>query len=217
MPQPLERDLDETRSCLVDWFARVIPDGSDFEVGELRGPSDTGFSSDTLIFELAHRRDGRLHRNGLVARIEPAGAFPIFPTYDVALQFHTMRAMGEKAVPVPAMRWLEEDESVLGSPFYVMERIEGSVPTDTPPYHQGGWVSELAPADRGALWWSGLEAMARVHCLDPADPDFDFLPRPPARQTPAGRAASPAVRASSRSSQRHPGDRPQTRPQDRFQ
>jgi aminoglycoside phosphotransferase (APT) family kinase protein len=184
MPKPLERDLDATRSCLVDWFARVIPGGSEFKVGELRGPSDTGFSSDTLIFDLTHRRDGRLHRDALVARIEPAGAFPVFPSYDVPLQFHTMRVMDDKGVPVPAMCWLEEDESVLGSRFYVMERIEGRVPTDTPPYHQAGWVSDLVPEDRAALWWSGLEAMAQVHCLDAADPDFAFLPRPPAQQTP---------------------------------
>jgi aminoglycoside phosphotransferase (APT) family kinase protein len=184
MPQPLERDLDVTRRTLLDWFAGVIPDGSDFRIGDLRGPSGTGFSSDTLIFDLEHRCDGSPKHDALVARIEPAGAFPVFPSYDVGLQFHTMRVMGEKGVPVPAMRWLEEDVSVLGSRFYVMERVEGSVPTDTPPYHQAGWVFELDPADRGKLWWSGLDAMAQVHCLDPADPAFAFLPRPGAQETP---------------------------------
>jgi aminoglycoside phosphotransferase (APT) family kinase protein len=39
-------------------------------------------------------------------------------------------------------------------------------------------VFELTPERRTALWWSGLEAMARVHRLDVSDPVFSFLPRP---------------------------------------
>jgi aminoglycoside phosphotransferase (APT) family kinase protein len=65
-----------------------------------------------------------------------------------------------------------------------MDRVEGSVPTDRPPYHQGGWVFDLPPAQRGELWWSGLEAMARVHRVDWEDPAFDFLPRPPSGVSP---------------------------------
>ena len=107
MPQPLERDLDATRASLLAWFADVIPEGSEFAIDALRGPSDTGFSSDTLLFDLRYRQAGAERSEALVARIEPASAFPIFPSYDVALQFQSMRAMGERGVPVPTMRWLE--------------------------------------------------------------------------------------------------------------
>ncbi len=184
MPQPLERDLEATRATLTEWFGGVLSEGSDFEIGDLRGPSDTGFSSDTLMFELVYVEEGEAKRESLVARIEPAGGFPIFPSYDVAQQFHVMRAMEAQGVPVPRMRWLEEDRAVLGSPFYVMDKMEGIVPNDRPPYHQGGWVFELPPGDRAALWWNGLEAMTRVHRLDAADPAFAFLPRPDAGRTP---------------------------------
>jgi aminoglycoside phosphotransferase (APT) family kinase protein len=162
----------------------VIPDASGFAIDELRGPSATGFSSDTLIFDLSYRQGGDSRKESLVVRIEPSGGFPVFPHYDVALQFDAMRAMKEKGVPVPSMRWLQRDESVLGSRFYVMDRIEGQVPTDTPPYHQAGWVSELVPADRAKLWWSGLDAMCQVHRIDPADPALTFLSAPPAGRTP---------------------------------
>ena len=177
MPEPLERDLEATRVALGQWFGGVLPEGSGFEIRDLRGPSDTGFSSDTLMFELDYLEAGQAKQQSLVARIEPSGGFPIFPTYDVAQQFHVMAAMETQGVPVPRMRWLEEDESVLGSPFYVMDHVEGIVPNDRPPYHQGGWVFELSPEDRSALWWNGLEAMTRVHRLDAADPVFAFLPR----------------------------------------
>jgi len=184
MPQPLERDLEATRDSLCRWFGGVLPGASDLEIRDLRGPSDTGFSSDTLMFELHSLEAGEARRRDLVVRIEPTGGFPIFPRYDVAQQFHVMGAMAAKGVPVPRMRWLESDAGVLGAPFYVMDRVEGVVPNDRPPYHQGGWVFELSPADRSALWWNGLEAMARVHRLDASDPDFAFLPRPAAGRSP---------------------------------
>ena len=146
MPQPLERDLEDTRKRLVAWFATVLPQASDLAIAGLVGPSDTGFSSDTLLFDLSYQEDGSPKTEALVARIEPAGAFPVFPTYDVALQFDVMRAMGERGIPVPRMRWLERDSAPLGTPFYVMDRVDGLVPNDNPPYHTGGWVFELLRA-----------------------------------------------------------------------
>jgi aminoglycoside phosphotransferase (APT) family kinase protein len=184
MPQPLERDLDDTRRRLLDWFARKLPDASGFAIDGLRGPSATGFSSDTLLFDLSFREGGTTRTESLVARIEPAGAFPIFPSYDVALQYKTMQAMGEQGVPVPRMRWLEEDRAALGAPFYVMDCVDGLVPNDNPPYHQGGWVFDLAPEQRSQVWWSGLESMARVHRVDWRDPAFAFLPQPESSVAP---------------------------------
>ena len=97
-------------------------------------------------------------------RAEPASAFPVFPSYDVALQFEAMRAMREKGVPVPTMRWLEESPEILGSRFYVMDSVEGVVPTDTPPYHQAGWVSELAPEDRTRLFVFQINPASHCRC-----------------------------------------------------
>ncbi len=184
MPQPRGRDLDATRGALLDWFALRLPEASGLAIEGLGGPSATGFSSDTLMFDLSYRVAAGDRCEPLVVRIEPKGGFPVFPRYDVALQFDAMRAMADRDVPVPRMRWLERDEGVLGSRFYVMDRIPGRVPTDTPPYHQAGWVSELAAEEREKLWWSGLDAMCRVHRVDPDDPGLAFLPRPPSGSTP---------------------------------
>jgi aminoglycoside phosphotransferase (APT) family kinase protein len=112
-----------------------------------------------------------------VARLKPTG-FTVFPTYDMARQYRILRILAGTDVPVPRVRWLEEDAAPLGVPFYVMERVAGRVPGDNPPYHTGGWVGELAPAERAALWWSGLEAMARVHRLDWRRLGFAFLGAP---------------------------------------
>jgi aminoglycoside phosphotransferase (APT) family kinase protein len=47
-----------------------------------------------------------------------------------------------------------------------------------PPYHSGGWVTEIEPAEREAMWWSALEILARLHKLDIGVLDLAFLDQP---------------------------------------
>jgi aminoglycoside phosphotransferase (APT) family kinase protein len=70
------------------------------------------------------------------------------------------------SVPVPKVRWLETDSSVLGRPFYVMDRVEGSVPADRIPYTAVGWLHEATPEQQGLLYRSSLEVLARLHQID---------------------------------------------------
>ena len=185
MPGPKGRDLEATRSQLEGWLAAHMEGAGDVSVSGLRGPSDTGFSSDTLLFDVGFRCGAETRVESLVARIEPRG-FNVFPSYDVGVQFRVMQALGATDVPVPRVRWLEEDERVLGAPFFVMDRVVGQVPNDSPPYAVGGWVFELAPEERARLWWSGLEAMARVHQLDWRRLGLAFLPGGPNGGGPNG-------------------------------
>ena len=54
-----------------------------------------------------------------------------------------MEALGRHTdVLVPPVVGYESDESVLGAPFFVMEKIDGRIPEDNPPYHTEGWVTE---------------------------------------------------------------------------
>ena len=175
MPAP-RRDLAHTRAGLRDWLAAQLAGARDVHVGELRGPSETGFSSDTLMFDAAWSANGAQHAR-LVARLQPTG-FTVFPTYDIARQYRVMEAVSRTDVPLPRLRWLEEDPQILGVPFFVMERVEGRVPTDNPPYHTGGWLPELTPDERTRLWWNGFDALARVHQLDWRRLGLDFLATP---------------------------------------
>ena len=184
MPAPIGRDAAKTRAQLEDWFRAREPEGTSIALEGLGGPEETGFSSDTLMFDVVVERGGESERREVVVRIEPATPFPIFPEYDLGLQFHMMHELESEAVPVPRMIAIEHDRGPLGAPFYVMERLDGRVPTDTPPYHTAGWITELGAGDRAALWFSALDAMAEVHKLDVEAPRFDFLRRPAAGQTP---------------------------------
>jgi aminoglycoside phosphotransferase (APT) family kinase protein len=183
MPNPEKRDLDLTGKQLEAWFRKRLPRTEEIALSGLAAPSDTGFSSTTLLFELTYQQDGKRRSEGLVARLEPTG-FAVFPSYDMGLQFRVMMILGDTDVPVPHMRWLEEDEGPLGVPFYVMDRVRGRVPSDNPPMHTAGWVADLSPEDRRTLWWNGFEAMTRVHRLDWKSLGFDFLDQPERGSTP---------------------------------
>ena len=178
MPTPWQRDLATDRERLGRWLAARIPGAENLRLSELRAPQSSGFSNDTLLFEAEYSRGGRVQREALVARIQPTG-FQVFPEYDMGLQFRTLELLAPTEVPVPRARWLEaRDASVLGAPFYVMDQVPGRVPPDNPPYHVTGWVTEISPDERAALWWGGIECMAKIHRLDWRAVGFGFLDRP---------------------------------------
>jgi aminoglycoside phosphotransferase (APT) family kinase protein len=174
-----ERDLEKTAEDIKGWLAPKLGlPASEVEIKDLDAPLSTGFSSDTLLFDLVYMNDGAKHSEGLVARLEPE-EYVMFPYYDVAAQAKAMQLLEHTDVPVPVVRWFEADKSVLGVPFYVMNRVEGRIPSDNPPMHEDGWIAEdLSEHEREQLWWNGLDAMCRVHRVDWKGLGFDFLDEP---------------------------------------
>lgn len=183
MPTPWKRDLDLARRSLTTWMQKQLPGARGLELSELSAPQSSGFSNETLLVDARYQLDGRPLRERLVVRVQPTG-FQVFPEYDMRLQFETMSLLAKTDVPVPRMYWIEEqDLSVLGAPFYVMGRVEGRVPSDNPPYNAAGWLTELPDAEVAAIWWGGIECLARVARLDHRAVGFAFLERPELGET----------------------------------
>ena len=182
MPVP-RRDLEQTGKQILAWLPSKLPGATAIEISELTGPGATGFSSDTLMFDLRSQQGEAAQREALVLRTEPADE-GVFPEYDIDLQYRVMHALAGEGVPIPRLVWQERDRSVIGSPFYVMERIEGRIPPDTPPYHGEGWMKEISPDERASIWWSGLEVLSRIHALDWKK--LAVLPAPRPGSTPLG-------------------------------
>jgi aminoglycoside phosphotransferase (APT) family kinase protein len=178
MPTPWQRDLDAGGVKFGAWLRRQLPGVNDLALSPLAAPTSSGFSNETLLCEAAWSESGARRHESLVVRIQPTG-YQVFPEYDMGLQFRTMQLLAKTDVPVPRVLWLEtSDASVFGAPFYVMARVEGRVPTDQPPYHVGGWMTEISPAERRAIFLAGFEMMARIHRLDLVASGFGFLRRP---------------------------------------
>jgi aminoglycoside phosphotransferase (APT) family kinase protein len=143
-------------------------------------------SSETLLFDVALTIDGERSVRRQVARLEPqASDHPVFGEYDLELQFRCLRLVAEHSdVPVPATEWYEPDASRLGSPFFVMDRIEGEAPSDNPPYVFGGWLVDADPGERRRLQDGLVSVLTRLHAIDLDVVDAGFLDRPRFGATP---------------------------------
>jgi aminoglycoside phosphotransferase (APT) family kinase protein len=158
-------------------------------------------SSETLLFDASWKAGddasgGELGRGSVGVEVVAGGAFvarlapdmsdfPVFPEYDLQLQHRCLQFVAARSdVPVPEAPWLELDETPLGSPFFVMRRVEGIVPTDMPPYPMGGWVADCTVDQRARLQRNVIGVLARLHAIDVTGPDAAFLDRPQWGRTP---------------------------------
>lgn len=109
-----------------------------------------GQSNPTFFVDYANRR--------LVLRKQPPG--PILPSaHAVDREHRVMAALAGTGVPVPRMVLYEADPAVIGTPFFVMERLEGRVFADCT-------LPGVAPADRHAMFMAMADTLARLHAVD---------------------------------------------------
>jgi aminoglycoside phosphotransferase (APT) family kinase protein len=162
------RDPDALRDQLGIWLRQRLPDRS-AEVTAVEAPATNGMSSETLLVEAAWADEtGAVTPRRLVARVAPdTGDVPVFPHYDLAGQFAVLDLVGtHSTVPVPATRWLEDDPSVLGAAFFVMDHVTGRVPPDVMPYTFEGWLLEATPAQQRSLQDATVAVLADLHAID---------------------------------------------------
>lgn len=172
------RNLEALRHALQGWLADRLPAGASPQVPELTTSAATGMSSETVLFPAVWHDGDTLRTEDLVCRIAPhSGDVPVFPTYDMRGQFEVIRLVADlTSVPVPNVRWLEEDTAVLGTPFFVMDRIDGAAPPDNPPYTFGGnWLSDATDEQRQSLARSTLDVLTQLHAIDRPEERFGFL------------------------------------------
>jgi aminoglycoside phosphotransferase (APT) family kinase protein len=173
-PTTSTRDRQDLHRRLVGWLAGKVENP---QVSELVVPETNGMSSETLLFEATWTADGAVQTQACAARLRPDPAnAPVFPVYDLEKQFRVMRLVAEhSSVPVPRTLWFEPDAEAIGSPFFVMERVDGVVPPDIMPYPFGSWLSEAAPADQERLQRSSVRVLAELHDMAVTPEDMAFL------------------------------------------
>lgn len=164
MALPSPRDPATLRATLARWLGDRLD--APVEVSEPSGPPATGFSNETILVDATWDEGEGPMPHGLAFRVQPT-AHTVFPYDRFEAQHRVMSALGDqRGVRVPHLRWFEEDPSVLGSPFMVMDRVDGEAPSDSPPYPTEGWLRDGGPELQGAVWRAGLDAMAAVHAVD---------------------------------------------------
>lgn len=170
------RGAEELRVQLEQWLAARSGDAS-ATISSLDRPSANGMSSESVLFDAQWKEGGTAHSGEFVARLRPAAdAYPIFQEYDLTRQAQVMRFVGERtAVPVPEVVFDEPSDTHLGTPFFVMRRIEGLVPPDVMPYPMGSWVTEATEAQRQQMERGAVEVLAGVHAATDRPEEWKFL------------------------------------------
>jgi aminoglycoside phosphotransferase (APT) family kinase protein len=94
----------------------------------------------------------------MVLRKKPAG--PVLPSaHAIDREYRVMNALDGTGVPVPKMLHYCDDAGVIGTPFYLMERLDGRV------FHDSALPGLSAP-ERGAIYRSVAQALAKLHAVD---------------------------------------------------
>jgi aminoglycoside phosphotransferase (APT) family kinase protein len=133
---------------LADYLGAALPDlAQPITVRQFQG----GQSNPTFLLTGA---DGQR----FVLRKKPPGA--ILPSaHAVEREYAVMRALGPTAAPVPPTRVLCEDPNVIGTPFYIMDYVDGRVLTDIT-------LAAIPASERAAYYFAMADGLAALHGVD---------------------------------------------------
>ncbi|HEY0959503.1 MAG TPA: phosphotransferase family protein [Novosphingobium sp.] len=162
---PNTRDLNDLARDLTKWLANKLPDSAAVHIDNLDYPRGAGQSHETVLFD-AHWKEGGAQRSqGCVLRIKPS-SFTVFPDDLFEEQYQVMRVIHEGGyVPIARPLWFEEDPSLLGQPFFVMEKKYGRVPVTVPVYSTSGWLFDATPAQRRKVWENSVRRLAEIQAV----------------------------------------------------
>ena len=176
--QRSSRDVTTVPDILSQWLSTVMEGGIKPDITVESGVDSNGMSSETIIITGRWTEGGTPVEQKWVVRVAPTTEdVPVFSSYRLDHQFDVMRLAGELTdVPVPRVRWLENTGEVLGSPFFLMDCVDGVVPPDVMPYTFGGnWFADATEEQQRTLQDSTVEAIAKLHSIPDADKTFSFL------------------------------------------
>jgi aminoglycoside phosphotransferase (APT) family kinase protein len=121
-------------------------DFADMQVRQFEG----GQSNPTFLIDAGD--------DSYVMRKKPPGDL-LKSAHAIDREYRVMAALRDSGVPVPQTFLLCEDESVVGTAFFVMQNVEGRViPSITLP--------DFSPADRRALYSDFITVLAALHATD---------------------------------------------------
>ncbi|KEF29981.1 Putative aminoglycoside phosphotransferase [Marinobacter nitratireducens] len=138
--------FDEER--LLAWLQKELPEvGDRLDVKQFQG----GQSNPTFLLDT----DGGRY----VLRKKPPGK-TLPSAHMVEREYKVMKALADHTeVPVPNVRVLCEDESVIGTPFYVMDYLDGRIVSHSA-------LRALDRKDRLPAHLSAIDTLAALHSVD---------------------------------------------------
>jgi aminoglycoside phosphotransferase (APT) family kinase protein len=158
--EPLPPGSPIDRARLSRYLRQTLPDcEGELTIERFRG----GQSNPTMVLSF----DGARR---LVLRKKPDGK--LLPSaHAVDREFRVISALHDSDVPVPAARLLCDDDSIVGTMFYVMDYIEG----------RSFWeprLPDLDPHERAAIYAEAGRVIAALHGIDHETAGLNDFGRP---------------------------------------
>jgi aminoglycoside phosphotransferase (APT) family kinase protein len=149
----------------------------DFDPAVLRGFLDTTFGAeeDFVLERISGGQSNPTYfvthgAHHMVLRKQPGGA--ILPgAHAIDREYRVLQCLHPTGIPVARPILYHSDPGVLGTPFYLMERVEGRVFSDCS-------LPGLNPSERRALWMGLADALAMMHAVKPDDVGLGDYGRP---------------------------------------
>ena len=150
---------------------------ADFNPEALRAALNTDFGA-APITELTRISGGQSNptyfvthgQRRMVLRKQPNGKI-LKGAHAIDREYRVMKALGQQGVPVPKMLHYHEDPSAIGTPFYLMERLDGRAFEDCS-------LPEIAATERRAIYDAMAATMAQLHAVNPVDAGLGDFGKP---------------------------------------
>ncbi|KAL2166375.1 hypothetical protein VTG60DRAFT_2885 [Thermothelomyces hinnuleus] len=150
----------DTRA-LEKWISQNVP--------QIEVPLDVkqfGFGQSNPTYQLT-AADGTRY----VLRKKPPGPLVSKTAHKVEREYRIIHALEKTDVPVPKAYCLCEDESVIGTPFYIMEFLDGRIFEDPV-------IPSVLPDHRRAIWADAVRTLAKLHRIDPRSVGLENFGKP---------------------------------------
>ncbi|OAA32780.1 acyl-CoA dehydrogenase family member 11 [Moelleriella libera RCEF 2490] len=147
MAGPVRHAVDE--AALSSYLSQNVP--------QIKLPIDLkqfGFGQSNPTYQITAADSKRY-----VMRKKPPGKLVSKTAHRVEREFRVLHALNETDVAVPETYCLCEDDAVIGTPFYVMEFLDGRIIQDFA-------LPDVTPNERTAMWRDAIETLARLHAVD---------------------------------------------------
>ena len=148
MAGPVRQSIDIP--ALEAYLSKAVP--------EIKSPLDVkqfGYGQSNPTYLLTSRPTSQR----FVLRKKPPGRLVSKTAHKVEREYRIIHALRGTGVPAPRAYVLCEDSSVIGTPFYVMEFLDGRIIED--PAMPG-----VSAQDRTEMWSDAIRTLAKLHSVD---------------------------------------------------
>lgn len=115
-----------------------------------------GFGQSNPTYQLTAADDVKY-----VLRKKPPGRLLSKTAHQVEREYRIIHALEKTDVPVPQTYCLCEDAAIIGTPFYIMEFVDGRIFEDAS-------FPAVRADERREMWYDAVRTLAKLHRLSPA-------------------------------------------------